>query len=145
MERFHRIAEDNETDYDLQLFYSNECILELLAQSQSFIVGIEVDHLNTMVHQTTRTFLPGRFYFDERPLYPLRTELGLLPSFISAEENGLWVIRIDSNMNQHRAMNTRNFRWQPIVDEKRISGNPETFSRGEIIKWSTSKLSIIPE
>jgi hypothetical protein len=145
MERFHQINETNELDYDLQKFYSNECIIELLGQSQSFIVGIEVDHLNTTVHQTTRTFLPGRFYFDERPLYPLRTELGLLPSFISAEENGIWVIRIDSNMNQQREMHTRNFRWQDKVDEKRLAGNPETFSRGEMIKWSTSKLTIIPE
>lgn len=145
MERFHQISDENETDYDLQKFYSNECMVELLTQSQSFIVAVEVDHLTTKVHQTTRTFLPGRFYFDERPLFPLRTELGLLPSFISAEENGLWVIRIDSNMSQHRSMNNRNFRWQDKVDEKRSSGKPETFSRGDVVKWGTSKLSIVKE
>ena len=143
LERFHVISEENETDYNLQSFYSNECIVELLTQSQSFIVGIDVDHLNTKIHQTTRTMLPGRFYFDERPLFPLRTELGLMPSFLSVEENGIWVIRIDNNLRQHRLMDKQRFRWQEKIDEKRLSGKPETFSRGEVVKWSSSKLEIV--
>jgi len=145
LEQFHDVAEGNETDYDLQAFYSNECVTELLIQSQSFIVGIEVDHLKTEVVSTTRTFLPGRFYHDERPLWPLRTELGLLPSFISAEEKGIWVLRIDNNLRKHRAMYDREFRWQQKVDEKTVSGNPETFSKGELIKWSTSTIALVPE
>lgn len=142
MERFHEVSASNEKDYGLQNFYSNECMLELLTLSQSFIVGIEVDHLTTDIVHTTRTHLPGRFYFDERPLWPLRTQLGLLPSYLSEEENGIWVIRIDNNLQQHRFMDTYNFRWNPKVDEKRVSHQPETFSRGEFIKWSHSAVTI---
>lgn len=142
LERFHEVAPGNERDYDLQNFYSNECLLELLTLSQSFIVGIEVDHLVTDIVQTTRTHLPGRFYFDQRPLWPLRTQLGLLPSYLSEEEKGIWVVRVDNNLQQHRFMNTYNFRWQPKVDEKRVSHQPETFSRGEFIKWSHSAVKI---
>lgn len=146
LEQFHEVSEDNETDYNLQAFYSNECITELLLQSQSFIVGIETDHLTTEVIQTTRTFLPGRFYLNQRPLWPLRTELGLLPSYVTAREIDTWVLRIENNLHQHRAMNDRVFRWQAKVDEKRVSGNPETFARGELIKWGTGTVSIkIPE
>ncbi|MNZ49004.1 hypothetical protein D3C78_667610 [compost metagenome] len=142
MERFHEVSEFNDRDYDLQGFLDNECILELLTQSQSFIVGIEVDHLTTKVYQTTRTHLPGRFIHNERPLMPLRTQLGLLPSYLSEEEVGQWIIRVDHNLAQHRFMNTRDYTLQPKVDEKRISSEPETLSRGELIEWATSTVSI---
>lgn len=145
MERFHRISESNEVDYDLQAFHSNECMLELLTLSQSFIVGIEVDHLTTEILKTGRTFLPGRFYFDQRPLWPLRTELGLLPSYISAGENGVWVLRTDNNLRQHRLMNTREHRWLPTVSERRIGDQPQTFVQGDLVKWGTSKLTIVAE
>lgn len=142
LQRFHEVSPTNERDYDLQNFYSNECLLELLTLSQSFIVGIEVDHLVTDIVASTRTYLPGRFYLDERPLWPLRTQLGLLPAYLSEEENGIWVVRVDNNLQQHRSMNTYNFRWNPKVDEKRVSHQPETFSRGEFIKWSHSAVTI---
>lgn len=146
MLRFHEIGPSNKTDYDLQGFYSNECMLELLTLSQSFLVGIEVDHLNTTIHPTGRTGLPGRFHYDERPLYPLRTELGLLPSYIPSEEKGMWVLMIDNNLHQHRFINTRNHKQMPIIDEKRISHQPETFSKGDLVQWSTSSIEIvIPE
>ncbi|MNH68433.1 hypothetical protein D3C73_205140 [compost metagenome] len=143
MERFHEVAAGNELDYDLQGFYSNECMLELLTLSQSFIVGIEVDHLVTDVIQTGRTHLPGRFYLDERPLWPLRTELGALPSYVSEEENGVWVLRVSNNLYQHRFMNTTDYTLQPKVDEKRVSSQPQTFARGELIQWSTSTVEIV--
>lgn len=142
LERFHEVSPTNEPDYDLQNFYSNEALLELLTQSQSFIVAIETDHLTTQIVQTTRTHLPGRFYFDEQPYWPLRTQLGLLPSYLSEEENGIWVIRVDNNLRQHRFINTRDFRYQPKVDEKRVSSEPETFHRGEFVKWSVSTVKI---
>lgn len=142
LQRFHEVSSTNERDYDLQNFYSNECLLELLTLSQSFIVGIEVDHLVTDIVGSTRAHLPGRFYLDERPLWPLRTQLGLLPAYLSEEENGIWVVRVDNNLHQHRFMNTYNFRWEPKVDEKRVSHQPETFSRGEFIKWSHSAVTI---
>lgn len=143
LERFHDVSPTNPTDYDLQGFLSNECILELLGLSQSFVVAIEVDHLITDVIQTSRTHLPGRFYFEgETPLWPLRTQLGALPAYIKEEEAGVWVLRIDNNLHQHRLMDTYNYRWHPKVDEKRISAQPATFHRGELIKWTTSKLSI---
>lgn len=142
MERFHEVAEHNPTDYNLQNFYSNECILELLSQSQSFIVGVEVDHLLQEVIQLERTYLPGRFYHTERPLYPLRLQLGSLHSYISEEEAGKWVLRTENNLRQHRFMDTYNFRWQPKVDEKRISAQPATFQRGELIKWFTNTVKI---
>lgn len=145
MERFHEVSEDNLTDYDLQGFYSNECILELLGLSQSFIVGIEVDHLLTDIIQCERTALPGRFYHTERPLFPLRTQLGMMPSYISEDEAGKWVIRIDNNLRQHRFMNTRDFRWQPKVDEKRISHEPATFQRGDLVKWFNNSVTIEKE
>ncbi|MNI16893.1 hypothetical protein D3C76_36820 [compost metagenome] len=145
MERFHDISELNEKDYNLQSFLSNECMLELLSLSQSFIVGIEVDHLTTKVFNTSRTHLPGRFYHDQRPLLPLRTQLGLMPSYISEEENGVWVIRVDHNMQQHRFMNTRDYSLQPKVDEKRVSSQPETMARGELVQWGTGKVEIVPE
>ncbi|QTH80270.1 hypothetical protein PA10_00070 [Pseudomonas phage pPa_SNUABM_DT01] len=146
MERFHEVSATNELDYDLQGFLSNECMLELLTLSQSFIVGIEVDHLTTKVFQTSRTHLPGRFYHDQRPLLPLRTQLGLMPSYISEEENGVWVIRVDNNLQQHRFMNTRDYSLQPKVDEKRISSEPETLARGELVQWATHTVEIkVPE
>lgn len=145
MERFHEVSENNELDYDLQGFYSNECMLELLTLSQSFIVGIEVDHLVTDIVQTTRTHLPGRFYLNERPLWPLRTELGLMPSYLQEEENGVWVLRIKNNLRQHRFLETTDYSLQQKVDEKRVSSQPQTFARGELVKWSTSTVEITPE
>lgn len=145
MERFHEISEANVVDYDLQKFYSNECIAELLTLSQSFIVGVEVDHLLCKVHPTGRTFLPGRFYYNERPLWPLRTELGLLPAYTSVGVGDRWVLRIGNNLRQHRDINNRNFRWQNKVDEKRISGRPQTFAQGELLEWYTSKLAVVAE
>lgn len=145
MERFHEVSPNTTLDYDLQGFYSNECMLELLTQSQSFIVGIEVDHLVTDIVQTGRTHLPGRFYHDERPLWPLRTELGLMPSYLQEEENGVWVLRVNNNLYQHRFINTRDYSLQPKVDEKRVSSEPQTFARGELVKWSTSTVEIGPE
>lgn len=142
MERFHEASPNSELDYDLRGFYSNECMLELLTQSQSFIVGIEVDHLVTNVINTGRTHLPGRFYLDERPLWPLRTELGLMPSYLSEEENGIWVLRVDNNLQQNRFINTRDYSLQPKVDEKRVSSEPESFARGELVQWSTSTVKI---
>lgn len=142
MERFHSVSDANTLDYDLQGFYGNECMLELLTLSQSFIVGIEVDHLVTNVITAGRTHLPGRFYLDEQPRWPLRTELGLMPSYLSEEENGVWVIRVDNNLRQHRFMDTRDYSLQPKVDEKRVSSEPETFARGELIQWSTSTVEI---
>jgi len=143
MARFHEVSATNALDYDMQGFYSNECMLELLTLSQSFLVAIEVDHLMTEVVPATRTQLPGRFYFDERPLWPLRTQLGLLPSYLSEDENGVWVVRIDNNLRQHRFMDTRDSRWLPKVDEKRISGQPETYQRGEFLKWTHSTVTIV--
>lgn len=142
MERFHEASPNSTLDYNLQGFYSNECMLELLTQSQSFIVGIEVDHLVTEIVNTGRTHLPGRFYHDERPLWPLRTELGLMPSYLQEEENGVWVIRVNNNLQQHRFMNTRDYTLQPKVDEKRVSSEPQTFARGDLIQWSTSTVEI---
>ena len=143
MERFHEASANSELDYDLQGFYSNECMLELLTLSQSFIVGIEVDHLVTNIITAGRTHLPGRFYLDERPLWPLRTELGLMPSYLSEEENGVWVIRVDNNLRQHRFVDTRNYSLQPKVDEKRVSSEPQTFAKGELVQWSTSTVKIV--
>ncbi|MNB72848.1 hypothetical protein D3C81_21740 [compost metagenome] len=145
MERFHEATANSALDYDLQGFFGNECMLELLTQSQSFIVGIEVDHLVTNIIHTGRTHLPGRFYLDERPLWPLRTELGLLPSYLSEEENGVWVLRIDNNLQQHRFINTRDYSLQPKVDEKRVSSEPQTFAQGSLVQWSTSTVEIVPE
>ncbi|MNY06473.1 hypothetical protein D3C86_1392320 [compost metagenome] len=142
LERFHDVSEANEVDYDLQAFYSNECMLELLTRSQSFIIGVEVDHLNTDVLQTTRTYLPGRYYFDSQPLYPLRTQLGLMPAYITNEEVGSWVLRTNNNLRQHRFMNTADFRWQGKVNERRESGQPETYQRGQLIKWFTNRVVI---
>ncbi len=143
MERFHEVSPTNETDYDLQNFHSNECILELLGLSQSFVVAIETDHLLLDTIQTSRTFLPGRFYLEgDVPLWPLRTQLGLLPSYIKEEENGVWVLRTDNNLHQHRLMDTYNYRWQPKVNERRVGSEPATFHRGEMLKWSYSKLTI---
>lgn len=143
LERFHEVSPTNPTDYDLQNFHSNECMLELLGLSQSFVVAIETDHLTVDTIQTSRTFLPGRFYLEgEVPLWPLRTQLGLLPSYIKEEENKVWVLRTDNNLHQHRLMDTYNYRWQPKVDEKRISAEPVTFHRGELVKWGTSTLAI---
>lgn len=142
MERFHKVSDTNLTDYDLLEFNSNECMLELLTLSQSFIVGIEVDHLTMTRHATGRTGLPGRFYYDEPPMYPLMTELGLLPSYMSEEEAGIWVVRIDNNLRQNRFMNTTDFSPQVKVDEKRVSSEAQSFSKGDLIKWTHSTVSI---
>lgn len=142
MERFHKISDQNPTDYNLNGFNSNECMLELLTLSQSFVVGIEVDHLTMTRHTTGRTHLPGRFYFDEAPIYPLMTELGLLPSYLSKEEAGIWVIRIDNNLKQNRFINTTDFSAQEKVDEKRVSSEAQSYSRGDLIKWTHSSVSI---
>lgn len=143
LERFHEVAEDNPTDYDQQMFMSNECILELLTNTHSFLVSIDVEHLTKRIVPLVRTRLPGRFYFDGRPMFPLRTELGILPSYISEEEKGgYWVLRIDNNMSQHRLLSTYPHRWDDKMDEKRVSGQPETFSRGEMVEYTTYRLEI---
>lgn len=142
MERFHDVSEANEVDYDLQGFYSNECMLELLTRSQSFIVSVEVDHINTDILQTERSQLPGRYYTYDKPLLPLRTQLGLLPAYISSEEVGKWVLCTNNNLRQHRFMETTNFRWQDKVNERRISAEPETYQRGALIKWFTNQVVI---
>lgn len=142
MERFHDVSEANEVDYDLQGFYSNECMLELLTRSQSFIVSVEVDHINTDILQTERSQLPGRYYTYDKPLLPLRTQLGLLPAYISSEEVGKWVLCTNNNLRQHRFMETTNFRWQDKVNERRVSAEPETYQRGALIKWFTNQVVI---
>lgn len=142
LERFHDVSEANEVDYDLQGFYGNECMLELLTRSQSFIVAVEVDHINTDILHTERTQLPGRYYTYERPLYPLRTQLGMMPAYISSEEVGKWVLCTNNNLRQHRFMDTANFRWQDKVNERRVSAEPETYQRGALIKWFTNHVVI---
>lgn len=145
MERFHETGNGAAHEYDLQGFYSNECILELLSLSQSFIVAIETPHLTSRTSTLTRTRLPGRFYSDERPVQPLKTQLGLLPSYLSEEETGVWVLRIGNNLVTHRFIDTYDYKQDARVDEKRISGEPHTFSKGELIHWQTHHLSIVSD
>lgn len=142
MERFHRISETNEHDYNLQNFMSNESMLELLSMSQSFIVAIDVESLYTDIVQTARTGLPGRFYSDIEPIYPLRTALGLFPSFIKSKEADTYVIRIDNNLIRRRLFNTAESEIWDKVDEKCISAQPAVYHRGDLVLWSNDRVVI---
>lgn len=148
MERFFVVDEENKLLYDNEGFYSDECMKELLTLSQSFLIEIDTDNLSVDYLKTTNTFLPGRFYWHEKPQWPLRTQLGLLPSYISYDENGTWVIAIDNNLHQHRVFNDIDHKGGdfPIVTEARLSAQVQTYHRGDLIRYSKEVLEIkIPD
>lgn len=144
MERFHEVdkTELNRDLYVTEGFYSNECITELMTLSQSFLIELDTDNLSVTHRKTTNTFLPGRFYYDERPLWPLRTQLGLLPSYVSFEEAGRWVLCIDNNLHQQRTFNEFENADRLITTEQRISDWPVKYHRGDFINWSSESISI---
>ena len=145
MERFHEVSEAD-IDKDLYVtegFFSNECLTELLTLSQSFLIELDTDNLSVSYTKTTNTFLPGRFYFEERPLLPLRTELGLLPSYVTLDENGVWVLCIDNNLRQNRTFNTLfDNTDRQITTEQRESDQVQSYHRGDLVNWSSESINI---
>lgn len=142
MERFHTVNEDPVL-YDTVGFNSDECIKELLTLSQSFLIEVDTPNMSVVHIKTVNTGLPGRFYHHEQPNYPLRTQLGLLPSYVKQEEDGVWVLCIDNNLAQHRTLNTFDNTDRPISTEGRVSDWSQSYHRGDLTRWSTESVEVV--
>lgn len=142
MERFFIPSEIENKEYLVDEFYSNECIRELLTIGQSFLIEIDTDNLGIEHIVTESTGLPGRFYHNSAPLFPLRTQLGLLPSYVSFEEVGKWVLCIDNNLHQRRLINTFDHQERLVVSEARESDQPYYYHRGELVRFSREEVVI---
>lgn len=145
MERFHVVNTDDLSIYDTQGFNSNECIKELLTLPQSFLVEIETDNMSVDHYKTMNTWLPGRFYWHERPLLPLRTELGKLPSYLAMEEAGKWVICIDNNLLQRRLFTSLEEQHRMLTTEARESNWSQEYARGDLVQWYNESLEVVPD
>lgn len=142
LERFYMLDGETRDVYNTEGFYSDECIKELLTLSQSFIVEIDTDNLAVSYEKTINTQLPGRFYLDKQPMYPLRTQLGRLPSYVSFEEAGRWVLCIDNNLVHNRVIDTFDHQDRAVVTEQRESDIPVSYHRGDLVMWSKQSLTI---
>lgn len=142
LERFYEVSEEDKSIYDVSKFYGNDCIRELFSLSQSFLIEIATENLGVQAVTTQNTFLPGRFYHNEQPLWPLRTELGRLPSYLSFEEAGKYVLCIENNLYQRRVFNNIEHHDYPLIDEKRISAQPVYFHSGDLVRWSKEEVTI---
>lgn len=143
MERFHVVTENDPSIYDSVGFQSDECIKELLTLSQSFLIEIETDSMSVKHFKTENTFLPGRFYWHEQPLFPLRTELGKLPSYVSFEEEGKFVLCIDNNLVQRRVFTQIENQDRPLTTEARQSDWAQSYHRGDLVQWSNESVQIV--
>lgn len=144
MERFHIVKDDDPSIYDSIGFNSDDCIKELLTLSQSFLIEIETDGLSVKHFKTENTFLPGRFYWHEQPLFPLRTELGKLPSYVSFEEDGVFVLCIDNNLVQRRVFTQIENEDRLLTTEARQSDWSQSYHRGDLVQWSNESIAIVP-
>jgi hypothetical protein len=143
MERFHKVNETDISLYDNAGFNSDECIKELLTLSQSFLVEIATDNMSVRAVKTTNTGLPGRFYWHEQPLFPLRTELGKLPSYVSFEEDGVFVLCIDNNLVQRRVFTQIENQDRLLTTEARQSNWARQYHRGDLVQWSNESVKIV--
>lgn len=143
LERFHQPSDFENKEYFTEAFYSDECIREMLTLSQSFLIEIKTDNLGVEYLKTENTYLPGRFYTHKAPLFPLRTQLGLLPSYVSFEEMGKWVICIDNNLHQQRVINTFDHEDRPIVTEARVSDEPHRYHRGDLVRYTREVITVV--
>lgn len=143
MERFHKVNDTDKTIYDSVGFNSDECIKEMLTLSQSFLVEIETDNMSVRHFKTMNTALPGRFYWHEQPLFPLRTELGKLPSYVSFEEEGVFVLCIDNNLVQRRVFTQIENQDRILTTEARQSDWAQSYHRGDLVQWSNESVEIV--
>jgi hypothetical protein len=146
MEQFHQFDETRPNVYQNGGMSSDNAIKELLMLPQSFIVAVSAKNLSLNKIKTINTALPGRFYIDENNYYPLRTHLGLLPSYLVAEENGRYVLRVENNLHQQRVINTipiEDAGLFPIIDEKRVSEQVAVYHRGDLMIWRSQEISIV--
>jgi hypothetical protein len=143
LERFHQPSDFENKEYLTEGFYSDECIRELLSLSQSFLIEIRTDNLGVEYIKTENTYLPGRFCTDKPPLFPLRTQLGLLPSYVSFEEFGKWLICIDNNLHQQRVINTFDHEDRPLVSEARVSDEPSRYHRGDLVRYTREIITVV--
>ena len=145
MERFHVVNPDDPSIYSTEGFNSADCIKELLTLSQSFLVEIETDNMSVDHFKTMNAWLPGRFYWHERPLFPLRTELGKLPSYMSMNEADKWVICIDNNLLQRRLSSSLEEQHRMLTTEARESNWSTEYHRGDLVQWYNESMTIVPE
>lgn len=145
MERFHVVIPDDPSIYSTEGFNSDDCIKELLTLPQSFLVEIETDNMSVDHFKTMNAWLPGRFYWHERPLFPLRTELGKLPSYLSMEEAGKYVICIDNNLRQRRLFTDLEEQHRMLTTEARDSSWSQEYHRGDLVQWYNESMTIVPD
>lgn len=140
LKRHFEVFEGNDVDYDLAQMLSNECMLDMMGMSQSFIVTVDCDNLETIHHSVSPAFIPGRFYHDERPLWPLVLQYGLMPSYISVEESGTWVIRCDKHLYNRRQFANHSLSNRTKVSAMRETEQVQRFANACLVQYRSSKI-----
>lgn len=113
-------------------------IRAFLKLPQSFIITIEADNFFYNRLPVEQTALPGRYYFSERPKYPLQLENGLIPEYMTYDDWGQYVIAVDRNMVNRYIHNTRPYKTEGnFVTGGRESSRPEFFADAYLLEMGT--------
>lgn len=140
MEEHHDKSINNPTQIALSELFSDESIAAYLTLSQSFVIILDAPSLYLEKHKLGYGHLPGRYFTHQKPIWPIRTELGRLPEYIAIPETDIWTIAVQDNFSTRYLFETANYETWHSVDASRVSNKPVYYAQGHFLEIGTDHL-----
>jgi hypothetical protein len=125
---------------DMNQVKSNASIKAYMALTQSFLILIDVDNIQTDLHALEKTGLPGRYYAYGVPTLPLLLETGIVPSYNAIHEAGMWSICVEENFVIRYSYDTKPVTTDLYHSDAYISQYPKRYASGYFLEIGTEKL-----
>lgn len=128
-------SDNNPSQVRVSDFLASEKYIEqLLSLSQSFAVIINAKDLYVEKRQLEKSDLPGLFLSRERPTLPLVTQRGKWVPYWSRDEEGVWVVKCESNLIPNYVFEHNGYRELYAVTDQKVPSKPYYHDRGWLLE-----------
>lgn len=119
---------------DLDEFWSDQTIRNLMTLSQSFFVTVDIPYMTVSKIHLRHSNSPGMFTAYQKPVYPLIVNYGRAAEYWRTEEDGQWSVTVQDSFLRNYILSQ-----QPAADIKVITSHlnstkPFYHSRGYLLE-----------
>lgn len=117
---------------------SDDVIMKYLQLSQSFIVLIDSVDLFLERQMLEGSDLPGIYYHDSEPTYPMQLALGRIGNYWKRYDDGKWVISIEENVYKHYMYETTHWLSEVSIDDTKDVNRPVEYADAYLMMMGIS-------
>lgn len=113
---------------------SDAAITAYMGLSQSFVMLLDTEDFFQERLPLERSGLAGRYYFYQKPIYPMQLGTGLMPEYVPVNDDGEYAICIEDNFAKRYMYDTKRIIEENYATSKLIPQYPKYYDSAYMLK-----------